>query len=154
MAGKSKEKACGDRDDEGESLTEKLINLASLNKDQDDEQGDGAGEMAISKAVEKDLSNERYDIGSNTAKYSRESTLNPECRCSELESQINRIEKDILTLMHRVEERELNETFSTCTADTCQTEKKRLTGDLESANTLIKELGNLRVTPFELSPSS
>ena len=99
MEGKNKEKACGDRDDEGESLTEKLINLASLNKDQDDEQGDGAGQMAISKAVEKDLSNERYDIGSNTAKYSCESTLNPECRCSgELESQINHISRRILNL--------------------------------------------------------
>ncbi len=107
------------RDDERGSLTEKLTNLAYLNKDQDDEQRDGAGQMAISKAVEKDSSNERYDIRSNTAKYSRESTLNPECRCNELESQVNRIEKDVKSLMHRVEERELNETSSICTADAC-----------------------------------
>ena len=151
--GRTRKKLAVIRDDEGGSLTEKLINLASLNKDQDDEHGDGAGQMAISKAVEKDLSNERYDIGSNTAKYSRESTLNPECRCSELESQVNRIEKDVKSLMHRVEERELNETSSICTADACQTEKKRLTGDLEAANTLIKEL-QVKITYLESEKSS
>ena len=88
--------------------------------------------MAISKAVEKDSSAERYNMMSNSA-----DNLNPECRCNELESQIKRIEKDVKFLMHRLEQQELNEATSICSANTCQTEKKRLSSELEAANSLI-----------------
>ena len=131
------------RDDERGNLTEKLINLASLTKGQDGEQDgetDGAAQMAISKAVEKDSSAERYNMGSNSAELIRKSNLNPEYRCNELESQIKRIDKDVKFLMHRLEQQDLNEATSICSADTCQAEKKRLRSELEAADTLIKEL--------------
>ena len=52
------------RDDERGSLTDKLMNLASLTKGQDggqDGETDGAAQMALSKVVEKDSSVERYN---------------------------------------------------------------------------------------------
>ena len=57
-----------------------------------------------------------------------------------MESQIKRIEKDVKFLMHRLEQQELNEATSLFSENTCQTEKKRLSSELEAANTLIKEL--------------
>ena len=105
-----------------------------------DGETDGAAQMAISKAVEKDSSAERYNMGSNSAELIRKSNLNPEYRCNELESQIKRIDKDVKFLMHRLEQQDLNEATSICSADTCQAEKKRLRSELEAADTLIKEL--------------
>ena len=141
--GRTRQKLAVTRDDERGNLTEKLINLASLTKGQDGEQDgetDGAAQMAISKAVEKDSSAERYNMGSNSAELIRKSNLNPEYRCSELESQIKRIDKDVKFLMHLLEQQDLNEATSICSADTCQAEKKRLRSELEAADTLIKEL--------------
>ena len=55
--------------------------------------------------------------------------------------------------MHRLEERKHNETTSICSADTCPTEKNHLTGDLEAANTLIKEF-QVKINNLENEKSS
>lgn len=123
MAGKNKKKLAVTRDDERGSLSEMLMNLASLTKGQEgehDSETDGAAQLSIYKVVEKDSLAERCNMRQNSAELIRKLNLNPECRCSN----IKRIEKDVKFLMHRIEQQELNEATSICSENTCQTEKK------------------------------
>lgn len=127
MAGKDKKKLAVTRDDERGSLSEMLMNLASLTKGQEgehDSETDGAAQLSINKVVEKDSLAERCNMRQNSAELIRKLNLNPECRCSNLESHIKRIEKDVKFLMHCLEQQELNEATSICSENTCQTEKK------------------------------
>ena len=88
---------------------------------------------------------------SNSAEFTQEPNLNPEWRWSVLESQIKRVEKDVKFLMHRLELQD--QSTSICCTYTCQTEKKRLSSELEAANILIREL-QAKVNCLEVEKSS
>ena len=156
--GVNKKKLVVIRDNNKGSLVEKLKKLASLSSDQSSKQNGEAVcvEYVTGNDIEKnpstvtvhldnaDIQN-HIDIESSKGKTGAaeiicESGRNSHCYCAELESQLKRIEANVNFLMNQFETSAVKELTSSCSINTCQTEKHRLMHDLEAAKALVKEL--------------
>ena len=144
------------RDNNKGSLVEKLKNLASLSSDQLSKQNGEAVrvEYVMGNDTDKnpstvtvnldnaDIQN-HIDIESSKGKTGAAETIcesgrNSHCYCAELELQLKRIETNVNFLMNQFETSAVKELTSSCSINTCQTEKHRLMHDLEAANAFIK----------------
>ncbi|XP_028409427.1 uncharacterized protein LOC114532034 [Dendronephthya gigantea] len=160
---KTKQKLVVFQDDENQSLRQKLVKFASLNKAKNRDEDYHDEHLSCSKAEEnsnpvkitqnpstnvneherKNLNNaDNFSIETPHAKSGHKFD-NSQCYCCDLALQLKRIESDILQLKNRADE-----DTQVCKISACENEKVHLRNNLEKANSIIKDL-NTKIINLE-----
>ena len=156
--GKKKKKLWVIRDDKNQSLREKLVKFATLNKGKghnDQQSSIVEGNLNMVEVIENSLPDDDSEVHDHITENQGDtdnSTIetpfvksghkftNSQCHCRDLALQFKGIEGDIQQLKNRAVTCDANENTRSCKTSICKSEKAMLRNNLEKANNIIKDL--------------